>query len=127
MEPNAFLAVGVGAALGAWLRWGLGLWLNPIFSAIPLGTLTANLVGGYLIGIATGVFAQSQTLPPEIRLLVVTGFLGGLTTFSTFSAEAVALLSRQQFGWAAAHVGSHLLGSLAATMLGMLTVNYLRT
>ena len=126
MGPNAFLAVGVGATLGAWLRWGLGLWLNPIFSAIPLGTLIANLVGGYLIGIATGVFAQSQTLPPEIRLLVVTGFLGGLTTFSTFSAEAVALLSRQQFGWAATHVSSHLVGSLAATMLGIITVNYLR-
>jgi CrcB protein len=126
MGPNAFLAVGVGAALGAWLRWGLGLWLNPIFTAIPLGTLTANLVGGYMIGIATGIFAQSQTIPPEIRLLIVTGFLGGLTTFSTFSAEAVNLLSRQQFAWAAAHIGSHLLGSLAATMLGIMTVSYLR-
>lgn len=126
MGPNAFLAVGVGAALGAWLRWGLGLWLNPIFTAIPLGTLTANLVGGYMIGLSTGIFAQSQTIPPEIRLLIVTGFLGGLTTFSTFSAEAVNLLSRQQFAWAAAHIGSHLLGSLAATMLGIMTVSYLR-
>lgn len=127
MNAGGFLAVGIGAAIGAWLRWGLGLALNPALPALPLGTLAANLVGGYLIGLATGFFAHAATIPPEVRLLVITGFLGGLTTFSTFSAEAVTLLTRQQYGWAAMHVGLHLLGSLGMTVLGMLTINYLRS
>ena len=83
-----FLAVGGGAAAGAWLRWWLGVLLNPVFPTLPFGTLAANLIGGYLIGIALGVFDNFQALPPEVRLLLATGFLGGLTTFSTFSAEA---------------------------------------
>ncbi|MBU3737285.1 MAG: fluoride efflux transporter CrcB [Methylobacterium sp.] len=127
MALSGFLAVGLGAAVGAWLRWGLGLLLNPLIPSLPLGTLVANLAGGYLIGIALGMFSHFASLPAEVRLLVVTGFLGGLTTFSTFSAEAVTLLARQQYFWAAGHMLSHLLGSLAMTALGMLSVNLLRS
>lgn len=126
MNWQAFIAVGVGAVLGAWARWGLGLWLNPLFPAVPMGTLVANIGGGYLIGLALAWFAVNPGVSPETRLLIVTGFLGALTTFSTFSAEAVTLLQRQQFGWVAVHVGMHLAGSLAATMLGMWTVRLFR-
>jgi fluoride exporter len=127
MGAGSFIAVGVGAALGAWLRWGLGLLLNPVMPSLPLGTLAANLVGGYLMGISMGVISHYASLPAEARLLITTGFLGGLTTFSTFSGEAVTLLSRQQYGWAAAHISSHLLGSLAMTVLGILTINLIRS
>ncbi len=119
------LAVGVGAAVGAWLRWWLGVALNPIFPTLPFGTLAANLVGGYLMGLALGVFDNFQTLPPEVRLLAMTGFLGGLTTFSTFSAEAATLLSRQQFGWAALHVAVHVIGSIVLTFGGIATMRLL--
>jgi fluoride exporter len=125
MGFSAFLAVGVGAALGAWLRWGLGLWLNPALPSLPIGTLAANLIGGYLVGVAAGFFALSTHLPVELRLLIVTGFLGGLTTFSTFSSEAVDLLARSQYGWAVAHTLGHLLGSLMMTALGLLTIHLL--
>lgn len=124
MGMHAFLAVGAGAALGAWLRWGLGALLNPHFPPLPLGTLVANLLGGYLVGVAVAIFAQHPGLAPEARLFLITGFLGGLTTFSTFSAEAVHLLTRGEYGWAAVHMGSHLAGSLAMTLLGMLTVKF---
>lgn len=126
MGYGGFIAVGVGAAAGAWLRWWLGLLMNPLLPALPLGTLTANLVGGYVMGIMLGVFAHFTSLPVELRLLITTGFLGGLTTFSTFSGEAVLLLSRQQYAWAALHISSHVLGSLAMTALGLLTVSYFR-
>jgi len=86
-----FLAVGIGAALGAWLRWMLGIGFNPKVPTLPLGTLAANLIGGYVIGIAVEYLSRNTGLPPEVRLFVITGFLGGLTTFSTFSAEATAL------------------------------------
>src|ERR1039457_7169015 len=86
------LAVGIGASFGAWLRWMLGLWLNPLFPSVPMGTLAANLVGGYLVGAAVTVFHLNVELSPELRLFFITGFLGGLTTFSTFSAEVVALI-----------------------------------
>lgn len=122
MSLGGFLAVGLGAACGAWLRWILGLTLNALVPALPLGTLVANLAGGFLIGVSVEVFASRTGLPPEWRLFVVTGFLGGLTTFSTFSAEAVGLLARGQLAWAAAHVSSHLAGSLLLTLLGMRTV-----
>ena len=112
--------------MGAWARWGLGLWLNPLLPALPLGTLAANLIGGYLIGLALAWFTLAQSVSPEARLLIVTGFLGGLTTFSTFSAEAVTLLQRQQYGWALAHMVSHLAGSLGATVLGMWTLRLVR-
>jgi len=126
MNWGGFLAVGIGAALGAWARWGLGLWLNAALPQLPLGTLAANVIGGYLIGLALAWFALTEGLPPEVRLLVITGFLGGLTTFSTFSAEAVGLLSRQQYAWAATHIGLHLAGSLGATALGFATLRVLR-
>lgn len=125
MGSYGFIAVGLGAALGAWLRWGLGIMLNPVIPAIPLGTLAANLIGGYFIGIAVAYFAQHTNLPPEARLFIITGFMGGLTTFSTFSAEIVALISRTQYLWALGAVGLHLGGSLAMTALGIMTLNAL--
>lgn len=126
MGIGGFTAVGLGAALGAWLRWGLSTFLNPVFSALPLGTLIANLFGGYLMGLAMGVFALGSSVSPEMRLFITTGFLGGLTTFSAFSAEAVHLLSRGEYGWASAHILSHVIGSLLMTGLGILTVQLLR-
>ena len=125
MNLAAVLAVGVGAAIGAWLRWALGHFLNAALPMLPLGTLTANLIGGYLIGIAVEYFAQHAGVSAEVRLLVITGFLGGLTTFSTFSAEAVTLLMRAHYGWAAALIASHLAGSILATILGIFTVKAL--
>ncbi len=125
MSALSVIAVGGGAAVGAWLRWWLGILLNPVFPTLPLGTLAANLVGGYLMGLAMGVLSQFEALPPEIRLLVTTGFLGGLTTFSTFSGEAATLLSREQFGWAAAHVALHLVGSVVLTFAGIATMKLL--
>ena len=125
MTAAAFLAIGVGAMLGAWLRWLLALLLNAAFPVLPLGTLAANLAGAYLIGVVVELLGQHAALPPEVRLFAVTGFLGSLTTFSTFSAESVVLLSRGQYGWAAAHVLVHLAGSLLLTVLGMHTVRML--
>ena len=122
MSALAFVAVGAGAALGAWLRWGLSAALNHVLPTLPLGTLAANVIGGYLVGVAVEVLMQQSALAPEWRLFIITGFLGGLTTFSTFSAEAVALLSRQQYAWAVALVLAHLAGSLSMTVLGMMTV-----
>lgn len=126
MGITAFLAVGVGAALGAWSRWWLGLALNALNPMLPLGTLAANLVGGYLMGISMGLVAWGGLLSPELRLLLTTGFLGGLTTFSTFSAESVSLISRGEYGWASIHLFGHLLGSLLLTGLGLLTVQLLK-
>lgn len=114
----SFMAIGVGAALGAWLRYGLSLWLNSLNSNVPLGTLTANLVGGYVIGLALAYFASRPEVPPQWRLFVVTGLLGGLTTFSTFSAEVIELFQRQQVGWGLATIGLHVCGSLSMTALG---------
>lgn len=126
MTLNAFIAVGLGAAIGAWLRWGLGLWLNPALPELPLGTLSANLVGGYLIGLAVAFFMQHPGLSPEWRLLIITGFLGGLTTFSTFSAETVTLLARGQYAWSMAIIAAHLGGSLLMTVLGMQTMKWIQ-
>lgn len=122
----AALAVGLGAAVGAWLRWGLGLWLNALHPNVPMGTLAANLAGGYLIGVAIAFFAQHPGLTPEWRLFIITGFLGGLTTFSTFSAEVFTLLSRAQLAAGLAVIGLHVLGSLAMTGLGVLTFHWLK-
>jgi CrcB protein len=113
------VAVGGGAALGAWLRWWLGAVLNPVFPTVPLGTLAANLIGGYLMGIALAMLSHFEALPPEVRLLMTTGFLGGLTTFSTFSGEAAVLLVRAQFGWAAVLALAHVVGSVAMTFAGI--------
>lgn len=126
MGLSAFLAVGVGAAIGAWGRWALGLWLNHVYPAIPIGTLAANLGGGYLIGLALAFFAQHPGLSPEWRLLIVTGFLGGLTTFSTFSAEIFTLFSRAQVAMGLAAIGFHVAGSLAMTGLGVLTFKLIK-
>ena len=122
MSLLAFFAIGAGAALGAWSRWGLGLLLNPLLVAVPLGTLAANLIGGYLIGVALGVFHQYTQLAPELRLFIVTGFLGGLTTFSSFSGEVMERFLAQQYAWAFSAIGLHVAGSLAMTWLGLLTV-----
>ncbi len=122
MPYTGFLAVGVGAAVGAWVRWGLGIGLNTVLPNLPLGTLAANLLGGYLIGIAVEFFAQHAELPVELRLLIITGFLGGMTTFSSFSAEAVGLLNAARYGWLLLLISTHVIGSIAMTLLGVLTV-----
>jgi CrcB protein len=122
MLPS-LLAISAGASAGAIARWGLGLVLNAAFPAVPPGTLAANLIGGYLIGVSVALFAQHPAWAPEWRLLVITGFLGGLTTFSTFSAEVTALLQQGRLVWAGAAISAHLFGSLALTLLGMATVS----
>ena len=113
-----FAAVGVGAACGAWTRWGLSVLLNPVLPSLPLGTLAANLIGGLLVGVVMGL-SEPLSLSATTRLLIVTGFLGGLTTFSSFSAEAVGTLMRGESAWAAALVLAHLLGSLLLTGVGV--------
>lgn len=118
---QSILAISVGASLGAVLRWFLGLALNAAFPLIPLGTLTANLVGGYLIGLALAIFATHPTISPELRLLIITGFLGGLTTFSTFSAEVTTLLQQGKLLWAGGAIALHVIGSLLMTLLGLAT------
>ncbi len=124
MTLYAFIAVGMGAMAGAWLRWTLGMWLNPALPQLPLGTLAANLVGGYLIGLAVAFFMQHPGLSPEWRLFIITGFLGALTTFSTFSAETVTLLMRGQYAWGTAIIAMHLGGSLLMTVIGMQTFKW---
>ena len=119
---SVLLAVGIGAVLGAWLRWALSYWLNPQLVQLPLGTLASNLVGGYLIGIAIALFAIHPSISPFWRLVVITGFLGGLTTFSTFSAESVVLLQGQHWRAAALHAAVHVIGSILATLAGIVTV-----
>ena len=112
------LAICIGASLGALARWGLGLWLTP-GGVLPWGTLAANLVGGYLIGVAIAAFQAMPQLDPVWRLLLITGFLGGLTTFSSFSAEVVEFLMAGRYGLALLTAGLHVLGSLAMTVLGL--------
>ncbi len=124
MTALGLAAVGVGAVLGAWLRWGLGIWLNPVVPEVPLGTLSANLVGGFAIGVALAFFARYPGIAPEWRLVIITGFLGALTTFSTFSAESVTLIARGQYGWAALHSFGHLAGSITATALGLVAFRF---
>ena len=117
----SWIAVGLGAVLGAWLRWGLALWLGSAHGKLNLGTLAANLGGGYLVGLALGFFTAYPQLPPQWRLFVVTGFLGGLTTFSSFSGESMLLIERGDYGWALVHSAVHLLGALACCMAGFAT------
>ncbi|MEB0030567.1 fluoride efflux transporter CrcB [Undibacterium sp. RTI2.1] len=118
MNVLSFLAVGLGAALGAWLRWGLGIWLNATHPSFPIGTLLANLGGSYIIGLSVAFFSANPHLSPEWRLLVITGFLGGLTTFSTFSAESMALLQRGDYATALLHTSLHLFGSILLCFAG---------
>lgn len=122
----SFVAIGAGAALGAWLRWGLGLWLNPVFVWLPLGTLVANLTGGFAMG---AVLAWLQTVPalsPALKVFLTTGLLGGLTTFSTFSAEGFHLIQRGEWGWLLMHTLVHVTGCLAMVWAGFSLVNGLR-
>lgn len=125
MSGYAILAVGVGAAAGAWLRWAFGLLYNALFPPIPPGTLLANLLGAYVVGCAVGAFTQWPTLAPEWRLFIVTGFCGGLTTFSTFSAEITALAQQSRYGTMAGAIALHVGGSLALTLLGIASVRWL--
>jgi len=117
---SGLVAVGGGAAVGAWMRWGLGIALNPVFPTVPAGTLAANLIGGLLMGVAMELLARHAVLPAEVRLLVTTGFLGGLTTFSTFSAEVVTLLLRREYLWGSIAIAAHVAGSLAMTIVGLM-------
>ena len=123
---RAIVAISIGSSLGGLLRWWLGTTLNPHFPAIPPGTLAANLIGGYIVGLAVAGFASYPALSPEWRLLVITGFCGGLTTFSTFSAEVVTLMLQGRAAWALAETGAHLLGSLLMTFAGIGTVVWIR-
>jgi CrcB protein len=125
MPWGGILAVGGGAAIGAWLRWGLGIMLNPVFPTLPLGTLAANLSGGLLMGLAMEVITRHTIMSAELQLLATTGFLGGLTTFSTFSGEIVTLLLRKQYLWGTIAIASHVVGSLVMTVLGILLVRAL--
>lgn len=122
MQAVSAIGIFVGAGFGALLRWILGMALNPVFPTLPLGTLAANVLGGFLMGITLGLFGQFELLSPALRLAVTTGFLGGLTTFSTFSAETTTLLMRKEYGWAAAIIAAHVGASLLATLLGIALV-----
>ena len=122
---GSVLAVGGGAALGAWIRWGLGLALNPVFPTLPLGTLAANLIGGFAMGLFLELVTRHAAMTPELRLLVTTGFLGGLTTFSTFSAEIATLLSRKEWLWGAVGIVAHVAGSVVLTLAGILAMRAL--
>jgi CrcB protein len=121
MNWLSFGAVGIGAAVGAWLRWGLSSWLNAWHDKLPMGTVIANLGGGYLIGFLVAYFSANQSLPIAWRLLAITGFLGGLTTFSTFSAESMILLQRGDYLWAAVHTLLQVVGALLLCFAGFAT------
>lgn len=123
----SILAICAGASCGALFRWFLGLQLNALFPTIPPGTLIANLLGGFLVGVALNFFSTQASLAPEWRLLVITGFLGGFTTFSAFSTEVVALLQQGRLMWATGAVAIHVLGSLFMTILGMVTYEWVRS
>lgn len=125
MSGFSILAVFGGAGFGGLLRWWLGAVLNPVFPTIPMGTVAANLIGGLLVGVAGAFFTHNAGLAPEWRLLIITGFLGGLTTFSTFSLEVVTLIGRQEYWWALAAASLHLFASLMLTAVGILLANAL--
>lgn len=122
-----WLAVGVGAALGAWARYALGVLLNPVLRLLPLGTLAANLIGGFLMGLTMAWLLRTPSASPEMRLFISTGFLGGLTTFSAFSGETVALLLRQEHLWAFTAIATHVAGSLAMTFAGYYVAQYFQS
>ena len=124
---KSVVAISVGSSLGALLRWWLGTRLNSQFPAVPPGTLAANLIGAYIIGLAIAFFATYTAIPPYWRLFVITGFCGGLTTFSTFSAEVVMLLQQREPLWAFAAAGLHLGGSLVMTFAGIATLAWFRS
>ena len=123
---KSILAISLGAALGALLRWVLGDKLNALFPTIPPGTLVANLIGAYVVGVAIAFFASYTALAPEWRLLIITGFCGGLTTFSTFSAELIPLLQQGRLSWALSAVALHVVGSVLFTFAGIATFTWAR-
>ena len=123
---KSILAISLGAALGALLRWQLGARLNSIFPALPPGTLVANLIGGYIIGLAIAYFAYAPDISPAWRLFIITGFCGGLTTFSTFSAEVITLLQEGRLTWAMGAIATHVSGSLLMTLAGLATWHLVR-
>ncbi|MES2832352.1 MAG: fluoride efflux transporter CrcB [Pseudomonadota bacterium] len=123
---RSVIAISVGASLGAILRWGLASAFNAMFPTIPPGTWLANMLGGYLVGVALAFFGQYADLAPEWRLLVITGFLGGLTTFSTFSAEVTTLIQQGRMLWAGLAISAHVVGSLLMTMLGLASVAWFK-
>lgn len=125
MPWGGFFAVGAGAAVGAWLRWWLSSLLNHFFPMLLLGTLAANLIGGLLMGFSMEILNRHTALPPEVRLLVTTGFLGGLTTFSAFSGEVVALFLDKEYLWGTITIATHVAGSLAMTFVGILLMRAL--
>ncbi|MBL8416230.1 MAG: fluoride efflux transporter CrcB [Propionivibrio sp.] len=124
---KSILAVAIGATLGALLRWQLGTRLNSIFPTIPPGTLAANLIGAYVVGLGIAFFATFSAISPEWRLLVITGFCGGLTTFSTFSAEITTLLQQGRISWALGAVAAHVVGSVVMTFAGIATIYLLKS
>ena len=121
------LAIALGSVIGGLLRWSLGLKLNSLFPTIPLGTLSANLIAGYVVGVAFAYFAHAPGIAPEWRLLVITGFCGGLYTFSTFSAEVVSLLQQGRLVWAMGAICIHVCGSLVMTLVGIATWHWLKS
>lgn len=127
MNWGPIFAISTGAAAGALLRWQLGVWLNSLFPVVPPGTLAANLIGGYIIGLAIAYLAQAPNLAPEWRLFIITGFCGGLTTFSTFSAEIVSHLQEGRWVWAFGAIAVHVIGSLAMTLCGFATWQLLKS
>ena len=124
---KSLLVIAIGASLGAWLRWLLGIKLNALFPTIPPGTVVANMIGGYIIGLALAFLAASPSLSPEWRLLIITGFCGGLTTISTFSAETVALIQEGRLLWAFGSISLHVVGSLVMTAAGLLSYQMIGT
>ena len=124
---KSLIVIAIGASVGAWLRWLLGIKLNALIPTIPPGTIVANMVGGYLIGLTIAFLAASPSLSPEWRLLIITGFCGGLTTFSTFSAETVTLIQEGKLLWALGSISLHVVGSLAMTAAGLLSYQVIGT
>ncbi|MBM1206687.1 MULTISPECIES: fluoride efflux transporter CrcB [Pseudomonas] len=124
---KSLIVIAIGASVGAWLRWLLGIKLNALFPTIPPGTVVANMVGGYLIGLTIAFLAASPSLSPEWRLLIITGFCGGLTTFSTFSAETVTLIQEGKLLWALGSISLHVVGSLTMTTAGLLSYQVIGT
>ena len=124
---KSLIVIAIGASVGAWLRWLLGIKLNALFPTIPPGTVVANMVGGYLIGLTIAFLAASPSLSPEWRLLIITGFCGGLTTFSTFSAETVTLIQEGKLLWALGSISLHVGGSLTMTTAGLLSYQVIGT
>ena len=121
-----FLYVGLAAAIGAWSRWGIGILLNTMHPIFPLGTLTVNLIGGYLMGISMGAFELFSELSPDLKLIINIGFLGGLTTFSAFTAEVFQLLQKNEFVASLTLVALHVIGSILMAYLGWLTINLIK-